>query len=60
METCPTNTYGETKLTMEKVRKWRDKAYGMKYVALRYFNVVVAKDYESIGVDHNPKIHLFL
>ena len=30
METCPTNAYGETKLTMEKMMKWCDKAYGMK------------------------------
>lgn len=44
METCPTNTYGETKLVMEKMMKWCDKAYGMKYVALRYFNVAGAED----------------
>lgn len=54
METCPTNTYGETKLVMEKMMKWCDKAYGMKYVALRYFNVAGAEDDGSIGEDHNP------
>ena len=37
-DTCPTNTYGETKLTMEKMMKWCNKAYGINYVALRYFN----------------------
>lgn len=58
METCPTNTYGETKLTMEKMMKWCDKAYGMKYVALRYFNVAGAKEDGSIGEDHNPETHL--
>lgn len=58
METCPTNTYGETKLTMEKMMKWCDKAYGMKYVALRYFNVAGAEDDGSIGEDHNPETHL--
>lgn len=57
-ETCPTNTYGETKLTMEKMMKWCDKAYGMKYVALRYFNVAGAEDDGSIGEDHNPETHL--
>ncbi len=58
METCPTNTYGETKLTMEKMMKWCDKVYGMKYVALRYFNVAGAEDDGSIGEDHNPETHL--
>ncbi|OOM11139.1 UDP-glucose 4-epimerase GalE [Clostridium saccharobutylicum] len=58
MDTCPTNTYGETKLAMEKMMKWCDKAYSMKYVALRYFNVAGAKDDGSIGEDHNPETHL--
>ena len=58
METYPTNTYGETKLVMEKMMKWCDKAYGMKYVALRYFNVAGAEDDGSIGEDHNPETHL--
>ena len=58
METCPTNTYGESKLAMEKMMKWCDKAYGMKYVALRYFNVAGAKEDGSIGEDHNPETHL--
>ena len=58
METYPTNTYGETKLTMEKMMKWCDKAYGMKYVALRYFNVAGAKENGAIGEDHNPETHL--
>ena len=58
METCPTNTYGETKLTMEKMMKWCDKAYEMKYVALRYFNVAGAKEGGDIGEDHNPETHL--
>lgn len=58
MEICPTNTYGETKLTMEKMMKWCDKAYGMKYVALRYFNVAGAQEDGAIGEDHNPETHL--
>ena len=37
-ETCPINPYGETKLAMEKMMKWADIAYGLRYVALRYFN----------------------
>lgn len=58
METNPTNPYGETKLIMEKMMKWCDKAYGMKYAALRYFNVAGAKQGGNIGEDHNPETHL--
>ena len=36
--------------------KWCDNAYGMKYVALRYFNVAGAKD-ASIGEDHTPETY---
>ena len=36
-ETYPTNPYGETKLVMEKLMKWCSSAYGMSFVALRYF-----------------------
>ncbi|KAF1304259.1 MULTISPECIES: UDP-glucose 4-epimerase GalE [Enterococcus] len=54
----PKNPYGESKLMMEKMMKWCDNAYGMKYVALRYFNVAGAKADASIGEDHNPETHL--
>lgn len=57
-ETNPTNPYGESKLIMEKMMKWCDKAYGLKYVALRYFNVAGAKENGKIGEDHNPETHL--
>lgn len=56
--TNPTNPYGESKLMMEKILKWCDSAYGMKYVALRYFNVAGAKSDSSIGEDHRPETHL--
>ena len=36
--TEPTNTYGETKLSMEKMFKWVGRAHGLRYVSLRYFN----------------------
>ena len=54
----PKNPYGESKLMMEKMMKWCDNAYGMKYVALRYFNVAGAKADASIGEDHDPETHL--
>jgi UDP-glucose 4-epimerase len=56
--TSPTNAYGETKLTMEKMLKWCDVAYGMKYVALRYFNVAGARPTGEVGEDHTPETHL--
>ena len=57
-ETNPTNTYGETKLTMEKMMKWVNKANGIKFVSLRYFNVAGALEDGSIGEDHSPETHL--
>ncbi|MGL4912933.1 MAG: UDP-glucose 4-epimerase GalE [Romboutsia sp.] len=57
-ETNPTNTYGETKLAMEKMMKWFDGAYGTKYVSLRYFNAAGACADGSIGEDHKTETHL--
>ncbi|WP_282458542.1 UDP-glucose 4-epimerase GalE [Ligilactobacillus aviarius] len=54
----PINPYGESKLMMEKIMHWADEAYGMKFVALRYFNVAGAWSDGSIGEDHNPETHL--
>ena len=57
-ETNPTNTYGETKLAMEKMMKWFDTAYGTKYVSLRYFNAAGAYFDGSIGEAHATETHL--
>lgn len=54
----PINPYGESKLMMEIIMKWTDQAYGIKFVALRYFNVAGAKPDGSIGEDHGPETHL--
>ncbi len=56
--TVPTNPYGETKLAMEKMMKWADHAHGIKYIALRYFNVAGAHGNGMIGEDHDPETHL--
>ncbi len=56
--TLPTNTYGETKLAMEKMMKWFDVAHGLKYVSLRYFNAAGAHASGKIGEDHSPETHL--
>lgn len=57
-KTFPTNPYGESKLAVEKMLKWCDKAYGIKYTALRYFNVAGAHPEGNIGEDHDPESHL--
>ncbi|MBP1904825.1 UDP-glucose 4-epimerase [Paenibacillus turicensis] len=56
--TNPTNVYGETKLTMERMMSWFDKVLGIKYVALRYFNAAGAHPSGKIGEDHSPETHL--
>src|SRR5690606_37584361 len=58
MPTVPTNTYGETKLAMEKMMKWSEIAHDIKFVSLRYFNVAGARATGEIGEDHNPETHL--
>ena len=57
-KTEPTNTYGETKLAMEKMFKWTDVAHGLKYVSLRYFNACGAHESGTIGEAHAPETHL--
>lgn len=57
-KTEPTNTYGETKLAMEKMFKWTDIAHDIKYVSLRYFNACGAHINGNIGESHNPETHL--
>ena len=52
----PINPYGESKLCFEKVLKWYSSIYGMKYVALRYFNAAGATALH--GEDHRPESHL--
>jgi UDP-glucose 4-epimerase len=56
--TEPTNAYGETKLTMERMMRWFDTAHGIKYVSLRYFNAAGAHEDGKIGEDHQPETHL--
>ena len=56
--TNPTNTYGETKLSMEKMFKWVSSAHVVKFVSLRYFNACGAHKSAKIGEDHMPETHL--
>ncbi|HEY5524363.1 MAG TPA: UDP-glucose 4-epimerase GalE [Clostridium sp.] len=57
-DTIPTNAYGESKLLVEKILRWCDSAYGIKYTALRYFNAAGAHINGKIGEDHSPESHL--
>ena len=52
----PINPYGETKRTLETALAWYGRAYGLRSVTLRYFNVAGATD--QIGEDHDPETHL--
>ena len=56
--TVPTNCYGETKLSMEKMMRWTSQAHGLHYVALRYFNACGAHPSGAIGEAHDPETHL--
>ena len=52
----PINPYGETKRSFEGALAWYGRAYGLRSVSLRYFNVAGATDRH--GEDHDPETHL--
>jgi UDP-glucose 4-epimerase len=52
----PINPYGETKRAFEGALAWYGRAYGLRSVSLRYFNVAGAT--EALGEDHDPETHL--
>lgn len=52
----PTNPYGVSKLTVEKLLSGYERNFEMKFVALRYFNAAGAT--ETLGEDHDPETHL--
>ena len=56
--TEPTNCYGETKLSIEKMFKWTSLAHGIRFVSLRYFNACGAHVSGQIGEAHKPETHL--
>jgi UDP-glucose-4-epimerase GalE len=53
---CPVNPYGESKLFVERMLHWCQKAYDLKWVALRYFNAAGAS--HDHGECHDPETHL--
>ena len=58
LDTKPINAYGESKLTIERALPHLERAYGMKWIALRYFNAAGAWPDGSIGEDHADEIHV--
>jgi UDP-glucose 4-epimerase len=56
--TQPINAYGETKLAIERALPHYDRAYGIRSVALRYFNAAGADPEGELGEDHSPEHHL--
>ena len=56
--TRPINAYGQTKLDFEHALRYYAGAYGLGYVALRYFNAAGAAPDAHIGEDHDPETHL--
>lgn len=56
--TNPINPYGQTKLMIEKIFADYQRAYGLKYIAFRYFNASGCAVDGSIGESHNPETHL--
>ncbi len=54
----PINAYGESKLAVERALPHIERAYGIRWVALRYFNAAGAHPDGSIGEHHDPEIHL--
>jgi UDP-glucose-4-epimerase GalE len=54
----PVNPYGESKRFVERALHWFGQAYGLRWVALRYFNAAGADLDGEIGELHEPETHL--
>jgi UDP-glucose 4-epimerase len=56
--TLPINPYGDTKLAIERMLASYQRAYGLRWVALRYFNASGAEPAWGVGERHDPETHL--
>lgn len=54
----PINPYGASKFMIERILPDYDRAYGLKYVSLRYFNAAGADPEGQLGEWHQPETHL--
>jgi len=55
---APFNPYGQTKFFVEKILEEYDRAYGLKFISLRYFNAAGADPEGKLGERHEPETHL--
>ena len=56
--TGPLSPYGQSKLDCENALRWYGPAYGIRWMALRYFNAAGADREGDTGEDHNPETRL--
>ena len=56
--TNPITPYGESKLVVERALGYYGHAYGLRSIALRYFNAAGAHPEGTLGEDHDPEEHL--
>jgi UDP-glucose-4-epimerase GalE len=54
----PFNPYGQTKFFVEKVIQDYERAYGLRFISLRYFNAAGADPEGQLGELHDPETHL--
>ncbi len=54
----PVSPYGESKLMVERLLQWYGVAYGLQWMALRYFNACGADPEAGLGEAHHPESHL--
>ena len=54
----PINPYGESKLFVERALAWHEQAYGLRWMALRYFNAAGADPEGELGEIHEPETHV--
>ncbi len=54
----PVNPYGDSKMMLEKILAWYDRAYGLRSTFLRYFNAAGADASGRLGEAHDPETHL--
>ena len=55
---APSTPYGESKVMVERALHWYQRAYGLRYAALRYFNAAGADPEGELGEEHDPETHL--
>ncbi len=55
---APANTYGDSKLMVERGLDWMDRVHGLRSACLRYFNAAGADPAGRAGEDHDPETHL--